>query len=625
MEDGGDTEGEHSRAKKRAGRPPKYDWTDKKDICHQLYVQEHRSAAEIQKYFSQTFHLALTDLPCRKGFLRQFAVWGFPSHNKKLTPEETAAVADRIHELWNRNLNQKDIKSAIAAEGYEVKDYDFSKIWKSLGLRLRNEAGYKPPDPEKNKKKRQRSTTTSETAGIDPALQAGIAAADAATVTPDGDQVNEEASPILAPLTSDQEALRQQRLLQIQLESDQKLASNKRRRRIRGFGHLPPDAPGLPPRYNSETSLDECKAILHLGNEMYQSVRAEFQRICENRSILKKRKCAEGVWDEAKRSLVGDNLHLSAIMDPVQPDQDRKRVALDVLCQDVTKRMRVAGNQITVAEANNIIGINPTESKAIRRSLYEILSADHFESRLLSGEDHFQALKQQWLDSNDEKLQQALQSQDARQMKAVELLCSDAMKRFREDKNKRGERQPVQRNNSYGPGPGPAWAATAPRSRAGAEARALREAGQPVPKPKQRSDGTPHLYPPHITISNTNLAQPSEPLHLDPALAAPGPFVIEHPSQPIPAYFRLSPDSNLTASHPKIWHGRMAAATMQDLHAAATSKTGVAVATKISGIVKNPDGPDDSWQIDLDDELEVYLEAAGDKPTFMVVLNDGRV
>ncbi len=50
-------------ARKRIGRPPKYDWTDKKDICHQLYVQEQKSAAEIQKYFSEHFHLELADLP----------------------------------------------------------------------------------------------------------------------------------------------------------------------------------------------------------------------------------------------------------------------------------------------------------------------------------------------------------------------------------------------------------------------------------------------------------------------------------------------------------------------------------------------------------------------------------
>ncbi|KAI5359682.1 putative Clr5 domain-containing protein [Septoria linicola] len=608
--------------KKRVGRPPKYDWTDKKDICHQLYVVEHKSASEVQKYFSQHFNLPINDLPCRKGFLRQFAAWGFPNHIKKLSDEEVAAASGRIQELWNQNMNQKDIKGTIASEGYEIKDYDFGKIWRKLGLRLRNESGYKAPDPEK--KKRKRSDGAAQAAPVeqqDLQTQLEIAAAmPALEVDP------EEGQPLSAPLNPEQEALRQQRILEIQLESDQKLATNKRRRRIRGFGHLPPDAPGLAPRYNSETSLDECKAILHLGNEMYQTVRKDFQTVCENMNIIKKSKCAEGFWEEAKRTLIGENMHLSAMMHPLQPDQDRKIIALDCLCQDVTKRMRDAGKQITIADANNIIGINPTESKAVRRSLYELLAATHFESRLLSGEDHYQSLKQQWLDANSDKLQEAVNTQDPRKVKAVELLCSDAMKRFREDKTRRGERQVIQRNTNYGPGPGPAWAATAPRSKAGVEARALREAGQPVPKPKQHGD-LPNRFPPHISDPLSTLAQPADspPLNLDPALSATvGPFVIEQPPQSIPAWFRLSPNSSLATAHPKLWHGKLLTATMKDLHSAATSKADIAVVTKISGLVKSDDGGDDSWQIDLDDELEVYLEAAGEKPTFVVVLDDGK-
>ncbi|KAM3424905.1 hypothetical protein BST61_g6879 [Cercospora zeina] len=604
--------------KRRAGRPPKYDWTDKKDICWKLYVDEHKSASDIQKHFSQHFNIAIRDLPCRKGFLRQFAAWGFPSHTRKLTEDELAAVSGRMQDLWNQNMNQKDIKSTIAAEGFEIKDYDFTKIWKKLGLRLRNESGYKPPGVGKAKK-RTRSTDAVDEASVQAILQAELEQ----TVPPsDAEPIAVDGTSIAAPLNPGQEALRQQRLLEIQLESDQKLATNKRRRRIRGFGHLPPDAPGLQPRYNSETSLDECKAILHLGNEMYQTIRKDFQTICENLNIVKKTKCADGVWDEAKSILIRENMHLSAMMHPLQPDQERKAIALDCLCQDVTKRMRVADKQITVAEANNIIGINPTESKAIRRSLYEILAADHFESRLLSGEDHFQELRQQWLTANDERLQQAIDSQDPRKVKAVELLSRDAMKRFREDRNKRGERQIVQRNGKYGPGPGPAWAATAPRSKAGAEARALREAQLPVPMPMLQGGQQARGFSQQDGAST--LAQPVEPHNLDPALSAPGPFVIEQTPQPIPAWFRLSPNSKLAASHPKLWHGKVATATMKDLHAAATGKAGVAVVTKISGVVKNPDGTEDSWQIDLDDELEVYLEAAGEKPTFMVVLDDGR-
>lgn len=58
-----DNDGDSITPTKRVGRPPKYDWSDKKDICYKLYVEESKSAAEIQKYFSQNFNLALSDLP----------------------------------------------------------------------------------------------------------------------------------------------------------------------------------------------------------------------------------------------------------------------------------------------------------------------------------------------------------------------------------------------------------------------------------------------------------------------------------------------------------------------------------------------------------------------------------
>lgn len=83
----------------------------------------------------------------------------------------------------------------------------------------------------------------------------------------------------------------------MQFESDQALANRKRRRRIRGYGHLPPDDPGMAPRYNSETTLDECKAFLHLSNEMYSTVRDDYEAICRDMGIERKKTVMEnGVW-----------------------------------------------------------------------------------------------------------------------------------------------------------------------------------------------------------------------------------------------------------------------------------------------------------------------------------------
>lgn len=110
---------------------------------------------------------------------------------------------------------------------------------------------------------------------------------------------------------------------------------------------------------------------------------------------------------------------------------------------------------------------------------------------------------------------------------------------------------------------------------------------------------------------------------LDPALSAS--LLQPPPVQTINAYFRLGQGSHVIGHHPKMWLGKLTSPTMESLIANATSKAGAATVSNISGIVKNPDGTEDSWVIETTDELEVYLSEASEKPSFSVVLNGGYV
>lgn len=332
------------------------------------------------------------------------------------------------------------------------------------------------------------------------------------------------------------------------------------------------------------------------------------------------------------------NMHLAGVMHPLQPDQERKAVALENVCADVTKRMRFQGRTITIAEANNVLGLNPTESKVVRRSLYEIFAEDNFESRLVSGEEHFQALRQRWYATND-RLSQAVSEtpQNERKMRGIDMLCRDAMKRFREDKNKRGERTSVQKNAAYGPGPGPAWNGTLPRSKVAVN-KARSAAAQETDAPSSAQKKPRARTTPQATISQTQhsgsiatLAQAAGAINfdLDPALSTATSFVTStaEPAaphvQPVTAYFRLGAGSELIGSHPKMWLGRLASATIPELHKAAKSKAGAAKVGRIHGMVKNADGTEDSWLVENADELAAYLEEAGEKPSFSVVIAGG--
>jgi hypothetical protein len=72
-----------------------------------------------------------------------------------------------------------------------------------------------------------------------------------------------------------------------------------------------------------------------------------------------------------------------------------------------------------------------------------------------------------------------------------------------------------------------------------------------------------------------------------------------------------------------MWLGKLAGASIGELRKAATAKAGAARVAKIHGVAKNEDGSEDSWLIESDDELEVYLSEAGEKATFVVLLEGG--
>lgn len=101
---------------------------------------------------------------------------------------------------------------------------------------------------------------------------------------------------------------------------------------------------------------------------------------------------------------------------------------------------------------------------------------------------------------------------------------------------------------------------------------------------------------------------PDPPLH-------PGPM-----GGGVPAYFRLAHHSVAVGNHPRMWLGKLSTPNVNALHMAATSRSQGAKLTKVWGVVKSQDGNEDRWLVETDDELGVYLQEAGEKATFLVVL-----
>lgn len=297
---------------------------------------------------------------------------------------------------------------------------------------------------------------------------------------------------------------RKARLDKMQVKSDELYANKKRRRRTRGWAGLPADPPAAP-RFPSETTLDESKAFLHLDNERYRNVRDHFQSIFEATGFVKKTEAGPESWQAAKNQLIAENVHLNkqfnGPFDGVSTES--KSLALDVICTDVTKRMRTIGRRMTIAEAKNICGIDPAQSREVRTQFYNILIADHFTGKLGVSDEHWKALQRTWIDDS-QILQDVLAGgemdpQHEPKLKAINILSRDVMKRLRDDQNKIDPGGKKQLNLGPGPGPAAPRFTKQPGDEGGrqdnqANLRDLKSRSKPVsmtPK-RQRAQAQPH-------------------------------------------------------------------------------------------------------------------------------------
>lgn len=428
---------------------------------------------------------------------------------------------------------------------------------------------------------------------------------------------------------------RRERLEKLQAESAERWASRKRRRRTRGWAGLPADPPG-PPRFPSETTIDESKQFLNLDTQMYKRLRDHFQTICEEAGFIKKTIAGPERWQAAKNRLIQESPHLQAVFWADSTQIETKQLALDVVCTDVTKRMRTLERRMTIAEAKNALGINPEESRQVRHAFYSTLKDDHFTSKLEAGDEHWKELKQQWI-SESLLLQQILAPGPAdpeheTKVKAMEVLCRDVMKRLRDDQTKRDPSRKKQANNNHNNNNGNSVSAISNGiSTLASQALASAPSLLPHQSTSLRNDysdlqidpsllfaanndpsmvgpqhGYPHAY--NQNISNTSYHPPSLP-----------------PSSSLatPIYFRIHSLSPFQPAS-KLWLATLTSTSVSELRHLAQAKHVNAAVAKIEGAVKDEFGKEVFFAIDEDDELRAYLShVEGGKATFVVMLREG--
>ncbi|KAI9705813.1 MAG: hypothetical protein M1836_005219 [Candelina mexicana] len=619
-----------------------YDWDGKEDVCYKMYIEDKKSLEEIMDYMKDTYNFAprysrllfhgTQHFTGKRAFQTQFKRWEFPS--KQNPAHKNAPLVGRVKELWERNTSQREMLRILNEEdGFDIKERELMRV------RAKNRWLLRVPNGMKSQSQNPLATMQNDTHLPDATMQeleqvlfAQEKRQDMLEQEPPREiMVPRQPSPALSPEVV---AKRKDRLEKLQVESAERWASRKRRRRTRGWAGLPADPPG-PPRFPSETTIDESKNFLSLDAQLYRETRDHFQRICEELGFIKKTIAGPEKWSAAKNRLIAESPHLQSVFWGNNTQLDAKALALDVVCTDVTKRMRTLERRMTIAEAKNALGINPEESRQVREAFYRTLKDDHFTSKLEAGDDHWKELKAQWIQGSD-LLQRILAPGAADphheyKVKAMEVLCRDVMKRLRDDQTKRDpsrKKQYYQGRTSNSNTANNAHNSAAVAVMVGDSKRAAAE-------PQQPDHGDLQIDPslllaandPSLIAMSQEQQQQQQDQQRQQAYASAAAFAA-YPPPPIsiPAFFRLSPLSQLhqQANFQKVWLGTLTSGSVAELRQLATSKYPNTAVVRIEGMVKDVQGNEMSFEIDEDDELDAYLaHINGAKATFVFQLTDG--
>jgi hypothetical protein len=460
-----------------------------------------------------------------------------------------------------------------------------------------------------------------------------------------------------SPLDAEELLRRQLRQEHLQRESDEKWRTRKRRRRTRGWAGLPADTPGEPPRFPSETTIDEAKAYLGLDNSMYRKLRERFQEICEAEGVAKKTVAGPEKWAQLVQQLIQEDAHLISVFqqepevmqnnDALFRPKGQRALSIDVICMDVTKRLRTMETRMTLADAKNALGLNPEQTRYVRAAYVVKLKAAHFTNKHDAGEEQWAQLKTAWINES-EYLTRALAQGEAdpgyaRKLRAIEVLARDVMKRQQQEKLAKDPSKKKQIHQ--GPGPGPAPPVVAPQ-----------------PERRRQSAGVEYTTSAQTNHANLPTLSPSNDLQIDPSLLLaasdaailPGlayhqpehhyeeqhdhaphnhysqnyyPAASSQHAQPLPIYFRLHHLSTTPFPSKTVWLSILHTQSVNEIRNLVMREHPGTVVLKMEGlIVYRQDQGEREVVVEVsdDEELAAYLghvKSTGQgKTTFVVLL-----
>jgi hypothetical protein len=584
----------------------------------------------------------------------------------------------------------------LQAEGFQINDRELIRLRLRLKLLLRESVPRQKRAPKKSrpadsgvqktKKKKRAKVVLGK--GLINQLGNAILAEDSSSEESEQEEKHEaaqeqqpeepeqEARPIIpepdtAGLSAEDVLRKQLRQQQLQAESDEKWRTRKRRRRTRGWAGLPADAAGEPPRFPSETTIDEAKAYLGLENDMYREVRERFLDLCKEQDVIKKTVAGPEKWAQIVQQLIRENAHLAEVFqqepevlqgnDALFRPKGQRALSLDIICMDVTKRLRTMESRMTLVDAKNLLALNPEQTRHVRHAFAEKLKADHFTNKHEAGEEHWTELKQAWVNESEVLVRALAQGEAdpdyARKLKALEVLARDVMKRQQQEKTLKDPSK--KRQVHQGPGPGPAPPVAAPHPTIlGNKTKQSRRVSM-AEGPQTTHTTAPALSAMDLQIDPSLLLAASDAAILPvpdyqaqhhyedrqylPALQShhhqsrqnnyqqqyfrtPSTSLPQH--QPLPVYFRLHQHSSTPFHTKAVWLSILHTPSVAELRELVMREHPGTVAHRLEGSIVYRSGGHEDREVVLevadDEELVAYLahvrEEGKGKATFIVLL-----
>ncbi|CAH0029590.1 unnamed protein product [Clonostachys rhizophaga] len=596
-----------------------FKWEIHKPLIKRLYIDEGRTLDEIQE-FMKTVH---DFTPSRRSWQLHISRWGFKKqHRTEIYDEKLVA---RIKELWAKNFSHPEILEIVVKEGgWKIDTRDLKQIRAQHKLSLRISR---------------------------PLIAAGDKSSTPAKETqPSSDQIT-PAQPAVAVLA------------ETQFEDAIQPESQSERR---GRARHSQKSDGTSSRFPSEMTIEEARLLLGLDDAQYRQLGSQFKKSCQQNGILKKTSVSSELWETLKSQLISEIPQLQRALVRFPDNLEMKMLALEIICSNITKRIRVATKKIGLPEAKNILGLNPNEARQMREALCEVLRDANCSSKSDVTAAEWKQLKKRW-GEKCEAVQRAIDlSPDHadynKTSRAIELLAKNVIARIQQTQKQNGEYVPrrkqkeptvpiSQRSNvssipdagisqmaggdsvgllsNTGPEDEPSYntiASQSLQSRYGRTTTGLPAAGGILRTVGQAPASHAHDAVPGMPdLSATGH-------HVPPAIqgdsqqqflfqAAASAFQNTQPMQvePVAAYFRLHHASGFPTV--PLWIATMNEPSVMEVRKIVSDRHPDAFCARIEGIVKGGMGVELPLKIEDDEELRAYMShLQGAAPTFRVQL-----